>query len=270
MNKLTKIMIGVFAFVLVALGVALYIVASENKKLSQKEPEKVTEQSIRAEVVKKFIDSAGKQHTTFSTGNPFTKKEIRDGVVNKPLLDTISRALDIKSAQVVSYMRISQTSEARALKAERTVDSLKRVVYRYKNQYISVAYRQADATDTVNPSGTFDYKYSADIKVTQYTKRKKFLGLPIGSNANYIDISSTDPNATVNGLSTFTVKQNTPSFGLRVQGLTSYNFGTSTISPGLGIQFDFKRWSATGAYYYNPGVDKIRPTVGLRYDLVRF
>jgi hypothetical protein len=192
----------------------------------------------------------------------------KEVAVSKGLVDTISKNSKIKPEQIIDYKLINSRTEARALKAERMVDSLRRETFFYKDRYLQLAYRRGDPADTTD-KGTFDFAYDADLNVTQYSTRGKLLGLPIGAKKMYTDIYSADPRTTIRGLKTFRVEQKLPQYGFRLQLVTNYSLRTELLQFGLGAQLDLGRLSIVGTQYYSPKENAFNPNIGARYDLIR-
>jgi len=229
------------------------------------EPSKVLKDPT-APSVDQFIDSLKQNHNTFdNTKNVVGGKEV---AVSKTLVDTIARLSGIKPDQITDWKQIATQTEGRALKAERMVDSLQRETFFYKDKYLQLAFRRGNPADTTD-KGTFDFKYDADLNVTQYTTRGKILGLPIGAKKSYTDIYSSDPRTTIKGLKTFTVEQKQPHYGFRLQLVTNYSFRRNALQFGLGAQVDINRFSIVGTQYYNPVENNFSPNIGARFDLIR-
>jgi hypothetical protein len=224
---------------------------------------------LAANIISRMVDSSGRNHTTISaSGNVLPNDWYKDGTAIKGgFIDTVARALNIKNKkQLEEVTQISIKNEARALKAEKKVDSLQRITFFYKGKYMQLAYRPPMRPTDTTDQGQFDYKYNDSITVVQYWKRKWILG----AKKSYIDIFSNDPNATVNGVKRMVVEQKEPTFGLRVQAVGNYSFSRKLLNIGPGLQFDFKRFSLVGTYYYDFDANQFRPSVGARYDLIRF
>jgi hypothetical protein len=224
---------------------------------------------LAADIISRMVDSSGRKHATISaSGNVLPNEWYKDGTAIKGgFIDTVARALNLKNKkQLEAVTQISITNEARALKAERKVDSLQRLTYFYKGKYMQMVYRPPVNPSDTTDKGQFDYKYNDSITVAQYWKRSWLLG----AKKSYIDIYPNDLNATVNGVKRMVVEQKEPTFGLRVQAVGSYSFSRKLLNVGPGIQFDVKRFSLVGTYYYDFDAKQFRPSVGARYDLIRF
>lgn len=220
-----------------------------------------------AEVVKTYTDELKQNHTVVKADeHVLTQKDVRsETAISRPLLDTISMAINVMRKQVEQYTKISMSAESRALKAERRADSLQRVTYTFQDKWLSLAYRPADPADTTD-AGEFDFKYNADLSVTQYWKRKWLLG----AKMSYIDIYSNDPRVSIRNLKRLTVEQREPLLGLRVQAVSSYGFADKGFRAGVGLQFDVKRFSVLGSYLYNTDRSAWNYSMGARYDMLRF
>jgi hypothetical protein len=216
-----------------------------------------------------YKDSAGYSHFVYNPSQiTVTKKEAIRQL--SPFIDSVAAALNVKSKQIESSAIIETVAKADSVPFyKKQVDSLKRLVFFYKDKNLKLTVRTGNPTDTLD-TGNFDFSYDADLKINQYWKRKKVLGLNIGSKQHFTDISSNDPRATIGSLKTFTIKQNLPSVGFRMGAQVNYNFATNTFSPGIGFRFDANRFSLNGIYYYNTQHNDWRPVLSLRYDVIQF
>lgn len=234
-------------------------------------PKQMPEET-QAVKVKTYQDSAGKNHVVFVTVPEMTKAQaLKQTSSLVPYIDSVAMALNIKNKQLESSSTITSTVSADSIKFLKVqVDSLKRLVYYYSDKYLKLTVRTGSSKDTTLDSANFDFAYNADLKIYQYWKRKQVLGMNIGSKQHFTDISSTDPRTTIDGLKTFTVKQNLPSVGFRFQAVANYSILNKTISPGIGFRFDYDRLSLNGTYNYNPTLNQWRPVIGIRYDIIQF
>jgi hypothetical protein len=220
-----------------------------------------------------YKDSNGVTHNVYSAAaNTYTKKEaLKQSSLLIPLIDSVAKALNVKSKQVETATTITTNTTADSIPFyKKQVDSLRNLVLYYSDKYLKLVVRvNSDVTDTLD-KGSFDFSYDADLKIYQYWKRKQVWGLNIGSKQHFTDISSNDPRTTIGGLKTLTIKQNLPQIGLRIQAVTNYSFSTHSFSPGLGFRFDADRFSLNGIYYYSTDVSEWRPVLSLRYDIIQF
>ena len=216
-----------------------------------------------------YKDSAGNAHYIYnSVANVVTKKEAIKQL--SPFIDSVAAALNVKSKQIETSTTIETQTKADSIPFyKKQVDSLKRLVFFYADKNLKLTVRPGNPTDSLD-KGSFDFAYDADLKINQYWKRKKLLGLNIGSKQHFTDISSNDPRTTIGGLKTITVKQNLPAVGFRMGAQVNYNFSTNTFSPGIGFRFDANRFSLNGIYYYNTQLKQWRPVASIRYDIIQF
>lgn len=267
MNSLSKIIIGCLGVLLLA---AIAFGFYERTKREKAESQSVTNQktvSQAATIIDHYIDSSKRNHVVISSdSNKLEQDWYKNGTaISGGLVDTVATALNIAKKQLQEVTQIASTTRAEKLQALKTIDSLKRITYYYKDKYLQLAYRPSKSGDTTD-NGEFDFKYNDSLNVVQYWKKSWFLG----AKKSFIDIYSNDPRTTVNGVKRLVVQQNQPNFGLRIQAVSSYSFSRKTLNLGPGIQFDFKRFSLVGSYYYDFDRSTWRPSVGARYDIVRF
>lgn len=240
------------------------------KKIDEKEKEKYEVKKaiqVEAEIISRKIDKEGIEHVTIeATKNvlplPLVKNTV---VVGAGILDTTALAIGILKNQVKELLVINSTLKAENLKAREETRNGQRYLS-YSDKTLGISYRPPLTTDT-SDRGTLnlDY-YNSQVSVTQYWKRKWFLG----SKKGYIDISTNDIRNTINGVKQLTVEQKQPSFGLRIQG--SFNYMPSKGDYGIGpsMRVDIGRLSLNGNYNWFPNEQRWINTVSANYDLIRF
>jgi hypothetical protein len=219
--------------------------------------------------VEQYTDSQGHKHNVFM--NQESQRVIKKRTVSLlPYIDSVALALNIKSKQLEAESTVSTVTHEDSVKFLRIqVDSLKRLVYYYDDKYLKLIVRMG-AKDSTLDTANFDFSYNDSLRIDQYWKRKKLLGLNIGSKQHFTDISSSDPRTTIAGLKTLTVKQNLPTVGFKLQAVLNYSLLNTSLSPGLGFRFDANRVSLNGTYYYNTDLNQWRPVLALRYDIIQF
>lgn len=269
MNKLkNNILIAVLAALLLLAVTAAIHFYNRNKVAERKVSTDQRTVNQAARIIDRYVDSSGRNHAVISASeNTLTAGWYKNGTaISGGLIDTVAKALNIAKKQLQEVTQVATVNQAKALRAEQTIDSLKRVTYFYKDKYLQLAYRPALNTLDTSDHGQFDFKYNDSLQVVQYWKRKWILG----AKKSYVDIYSYDPRTTVNGVKRLVVQQNEPTFGLRVQAVGNYSFSRKLLNVGPGIQFDVKRFSLIGNYYYDFDASTWRPSIGARYDLIRF
>ncbi|MXV16818.1 hypothetical protein [Hufsiella ginkgonis] len=258
----------VIACLLLAVGAIIYAFHEKSLRDQQEEALLAQKKTVQAEatIIARKVDKEGLEHVTIAAAeNIISASHASTTAVSVGILDTTAMAIGILKKQIENLTLINTTLKADNLRAKMELDEKKRPVYSYSDKYLDLAYRPGNPTDSAD-RGSFDFKYNADLNITQYWKRRWFLG----AKKSFIDIYSNDPRTTVNGVKRLSVVQNEPRFGLRVQGVTGYNLTTGATSAGPGIQFDFKRFSFQGSYQYNFQEQEWRPGLQTRVDLVRF
>lgn len=170
MNKLKNTLIVILtAGLLIATFFAIkYYSLKEKAEEKTITNQKTVEQA--AQIVDRYVDSAGRNHTVIkSDENVLSHDWYKNGTAIKGgLIDTVATALNIARKQLQQVTQIATVSQARALKAERSVDSLKRVTYFYKSRNLQMAYRPPIAGADSSDQGEFDYKYNDSLNVVQY------------------------------------------------------------------------------------------------------
>jgi len=184
-----------------------------------------------------------------------------------PIIEKLAADLAVSKKQVQGATTISTEVYAKDIQfMQRQLDSMKRITYYYKDNYLSLAVRPggSDKDSTAMPS--FDFAYNADLNIAQYWKKNWFLG----AKKSYIDISSNDPRTTIKGFKTFTVVQKQPTLGLRLQAVGGYNLNSNAFFGGPSLRFDIKNISFRALYSYNTITHTWAPTIATEYNIIKF
>lgn len=227
--------------------------------------------SFEAPVISAYRDSNRVEHVVVSTKiNSIIEKEATQKASElKPIVDNIAKSLDIKSNQLEGGMQINTRILQDSIKfLRKQLDNANRTTYYYKDKYLSLAVRTSDNSDTLD-NGSFDFSYDASLNITQYWKRNKFIGLPLGAKHSFTDISSNDPRVTISGVRKYTVVQKEPEFGIRLQALGAYDMNMKSLSTGPSIRFDFLKSSLRGSYLYSFKTREWSPVISLEKDIFR-
>ncbi|GAA4341584.1 hypothetical protein GCM10023149_53970 [Mucilaginibacter gynuensis] len=262
-----KIAIAVLFVALIGSGCYIYYQGKDLKYAQSENTKSQATVKQAATIINRYIDTAGRKHVVVEDDeNKLKNNWYQNGTaISGGLIDTVAQALNIARKQLQEITQVATVTKYEKLKAERKYDSLQRLTYYYKDKYLQLAYRPARPGDTTD-NGQFDFAYNDSLHVVQYWKRKWLLG----AKKSYVDIFSSDPRTTVNGVKRLVVEQKEPTFGLRVQAVSNYSFSRKLLNVGPGLQFDFKRFSLVGTYYYDVDANQWRPSIGARYDLIRF
>ncbi len=231
---------------------------------------------VAVPIIDTYTDAAGKQHAVIvdAQTRDISRQKALD--ITSPFLriiDSQAKALQVKPQQIESYLAVQ-------LKVARdSVRFLTKAVEAgvqtrtFKDQFLSLVVREAlpaDSADTTDNT-TFDFAYDADLKFVEYSKQKKFLGIPISARKYYTDISSSDPRLRIKGVEKFTIQRRVPALGFRVQALTTYNFDTHQPAAGVGTRFDIgERFNLGVNYLYNFSRETWVPAGYAKYDILQF
>ncbi len=264
MSKILKIVPWVIIIVLAGL---YYYQKIQNDKLAAPPvySEKIKE---TVPIIETYKDKQGNEHVVVKDNqNVITKKEIKNPErPRNTMVDTAAANLKIAVAEIQRVTKIATSMEAQKLRAERKIDELtKKLSFAYADEYVKLKYTPPADTDTLG-NGTFDFGYNAELTITQYQKRKWFLG----AKQSYIDISSNDKRTTIRGVRQLTIKQQTPQFGLRFQMNGNYNINYKSLGVGPAIRLDLGRFSIQGNYSYYPQSQNWVKSVNANYDILRF
>jgi hypothetical protein len=226
------------------------------------------EQKETPKPTREYTDANGNKQSEYdATDNTVSRKDVRNPNIPLGIVDTSAMLLKIARTQIIQVNRIASSTKDSLLQAKWEINQLKKRIVRYQDKYIDLSYTpDADTTK----AGTFAFRYNNEVTVTQYHKRAKVLGLPLGSRKTYIDIMSNDPRTKINGFKSLSIEQESPIFGLRIQAGTNYNPQTGSIGVGPAARFDVGRFSVQGNYTFYPESERWRPSINATYDLIRF
>lgn len=218
--------------------------------------------------VREYTDANGNVHNEYdATNNTVSRKDVRNPNIPLGIVDTSAMLLKIARTQIIQVTKIASTTKDSLLQAKFEINQLKKRIVRYQDAYVDLSYTP-DA-DTAK-AGTFAFRYNNQVTVTQYQKRAKVLGLPIGVKKSFIDIMSNDPRTQINGLKSLSIEQTAPYFGLRIQAGANVNPQTGSYGFGPAARIDLGRLSLQGNYTWYPQSDRWRPSINANYDLIRF
>lgn len=252
----------------IALGAVLVALYYKSKFDQKTDLPDVVKKEIQTEatIIARNVDKNGLQHVTIEAAkNIVPYNQIDKVAISQGIMDTTALALGIQKKQIENLLAINSTLKAENLKAKEILLSTGGRAYQYKDKFINLTYTPSLTLDSLD-KGKFDFTYNADLNITQYWKRKWFLG----AKKSYIDIYSNDARTTVNGVKQLTVEQKQPAFGLRVQAAANYNPQTGSMGFGPAARIDLGRLSFQGNYTYYPESSRWRPSINANFDLIRF
>jgi hypothetical protein len=219
----------------------------------------------------RYRDSSGISHIIT---DPAFREVIHREALNqssplRPYLDTIARALSIKSDQVEQVTILSTRMKEDNTVLKEQVAQLKDSIrnYTFNDKWLKAILKVPGTQNPGIDSATLDMTYDADLNIKQYSKRKRLLGLPIGELQSFTDIGSNDPRTTIKNRKVFTFKQVQPIYGLRGQIRASFTPSTSSLSIGPALRFDVQNISIGATLYYNFTDNRFRPNLTADYTV---
>lgn len=235
------------------------------EKVIAKNKEAAAQIKAEVEIIAQKFDDDGLLHATIKAKNDIKPEQ----AAYVGVLDTAAMKLNIQAKQIIELTAVITKLKARDLKATRIIDAMGKTSFNYEDRFARIAFRPDTVFDTLGiTGGQFDLDYNSELNIVQYGKRKWFLG----AKQNYIDIYANDKRNTVNGVKRLTIKHNSPEFGLRFQGMSTYSIESQNIRTGPALRFDARRFSLQVARLYAPTQFNSKPIhVGaLTYDIFRF
>lgn len=252
-------------FLLVGVVVTIFIMGAIKKDPDVVYREKPIFIESKATVVKAYTDKESQPHTVIKANyNQYSEKELKTGKFSAAM-DSVLKTVDIQRSRIQELESIVISSKQENLKAKKEVNALKQVIYRYKNQNIEMTFRHdTTATDT---GGVFSYHYNYTLNRVVYWKREVPV---IGKKVSYIDIWTTDTNATFNGIDRISVRLPEKKFGvsLKTTALAVNNF--KDVKAGPGVEFKMGKVHVGGFYLYGSRDQKWKPAVRFDVDLYKF
>ncbi|WP_231489925.1 hypothetical protein [Pedobacter sp. Leaf170] len=214
--------------------------------------------------VREYVDSQGNTHTEYDiTNSVVSRADVRNPNIPLGIVDTSAMLLKIARTQLVQVTRIASMTRDSLMQARFEKNALQKRIARYDDKFVQLSYTPNEDT---TKAGIFSFAYNNEVTVSQYRKRKWFLG----AKKSYIDITSNDPRTKINGLKSLIIEQKQPDFGLRIQAASNYNPQTGSIGFGPAARIDLGRFSIQGNYTYYPESTRWRPSVNMNYDIIRF
>jgi len=242
------------------------LIQSEKEKNSYKKEKQEVSQKIQTEAkeIARKVDEDGIETVLHNiTGNKVGPKKAASA--GAKIIDTTAMALDIRTKQLKQIMSVNGTLAMENLQLKKQLNAANRPFYTYSGNGLDLRFTPPSGieADTI---ATADFTANVGITATQYWKRDWFLG----SKKSILAVRPNSKNFKINGAEFVEVEQKQPTFGLRVQANTSYNFDTGEIGYGPAVRFDVGRFSFQGRYSKFPNNPKWKPSVNASYDILRF
>lgn len=252
--------IAILCFLLLVAGIVIFHQYRKTQNLETSLKKSTVTLNTVAKDVKRNIDKDGNEHFIIKPDENQVSKEV---LKFSKVIDTVALAINQKKNDITDYTKVALTASDKDLPARVVRDTVtKKSVYKYNDKLFNLTYKPG--VDSITP-GTFDASVDLDLTWVNYRKRTWILG----ALHSYTDIYSNDKRVKFKGANTLSIKQDEPSFGLRVRATSTYNFGTKTLSLGPEAAFDFGRNQIRVNYYYNPSVSSWRPSVTYSRDFLR-
>lgn len=229
-------------------------------------PLKTVEATAEAKIIAREVDKKGIEHVITEQTNSVLPK----GMFINPSTEEDKRTIDsllndskVKKDLIQSLTQVNYTTQAKNIQAIKVIDSLKKSSFTYKGKDIYLSYTpNIDSTK----AGLFDYKLNQSLSIIQYRKGN-WLGI---NPKDYLDISSDDPNTTINSVKKLTIESKSDNFSLDVSGKAGYSFYDKDFNTGPGIRIRLGKTTLTGDYLYNTTRTKFYPWVGIERKLFSF
>ena len=225
-------------------------------------------------IVDTYTDAAGNQHAVIAdeqTQHLIRSEALQITAPFRRVIDSLSQALAIKPRDVEGYTAVQLKMARDSVRfLTRTIAANGVISRTFQDKYLKLTVRDLSDSTGNDSLGDFDLQYDADLKFVEYSKQKRFLGIPISRKRYYTDISSNDPRVKIKGVDKFTIQRSEPAFGLRIQALTTYNFETQSWGAGVGSRLDVgERFNLGVNYLYNFTRKDWVPAAYVKYDILQ-
>lgn len=269
MKTFKSIATGVLILITLFAAAAAYYFWSKVKQHSMASNSTAKEIQAEATIIARKVDKEGLNHVTIKEAEHIMPINKNDLIAISPgIRDTTAKAIarvGILEKQIESLTIINSTLLAENLRAKELINDQGVKSYAYKDKFVDLTFVPSLGIDTLD-KGFFNFKYNADLNITQYWKRKWLLG----AKSSFIDIYSNDPRTTVNGVKRLKFEQKEPQFGLRLQAAANFNPATGSIGFGPAARIDIGRFSIQGNYTWYPESERWSPGFTGNYDIIRF
>lgn len=215
--------------------------------------------SIQAEEVARKVNEEGMETVVYKEAEPVLKLI---EVENTEKIDSALKLADVREKEVKQYQNVVGRVSEENIQLKQQIDEMTRdTSYVYEDKWLDLSFKRKNDTIVL---GNFGYDF--DFETLSYSRRDWFLG----AKKSYTTIWSKDPRVSVRGYDKLTIRQPTPSYGLRVQANANWNPETGALGYGPGLRVDIDRFSFQGNYTYYPESGRWRPMVSGNFDLIRF
>src|SRR5699024_939990 len=160
--------------------------------------------------------------------------------------------LEIKKAQLNSYISYSATLEDSLLKATRYTDTS----FVYSDKYTKIEFVQ----DSLK-SPYFNFSYDANVSYATYWKRDWIFGKKKG----YIDFWIADSRATINGVKKLKIQRPERFFKIDINASSYYS---NELHTGFDGGLNFGRLRLGAGYLYDTSVKEWHPVFTAKYNLL--
>jgi hypothetical protein len=225
-------------------------------------------------IVDTYTDAAGNQHAVIAdeqTQHLIRSEALQITAPFRRVIDSLSQALAVKPKDIEGYTAVQLKMARDTIRfLSRTVSASGITSRTFQDPYLTLTVREPADKTNADSLGDFDLQYNADLKFVEYSKQKRFLGIPVSRKKYYTDISSNDPRVKIKGVDKFTIQRSEPVLGVRVQAISTYNFETESWGAGVGTRFDVGESFNLGVnYIYNFNLQRWVPAAYAKYDILQ-
>lgn len=217
-----------FVLIIALLGMSIYYNyrqyvsnsdANERLETLQKTSNK---QSV---IITRYIAPDSTKHAEYSEVYAKTDAE-KELAVSPGYVDSLRKALDIKTSQITELSRFKATASA-TVKTQVTNDSLGKQVFSYSGKWLTATVSARDSL--------LKYKYRVELVDAKYYKGNWFTG-----KTWYRDVHLADTNAFIQNVERFTVPIETPKrFGIGLQAGYYYDPSKRQFLPAFGVGISY-------------------------------
>lgn len=213
-----------FVLLFALLGVSIYLNGIQFKadKAAKSRIELLEKTSSKqSAVITRYIAPDSSEHVVYKEVYAKTDAE-KELAVSRGYVDSLRKALDIKTGQIAELTRIKATVTA-TVKTKASTDSSGNKRFSYTNKWLDFQLNTADSL--------LHYKYNVELSDVKYYRGNWLTG-----RTWYRDVSIADPNASINGIDRFTLPpERKKRVGVGVQAGYYYNPVNGQMLPAVGV-----------------------------------
>lgn len=224
------------------------------KAKTELESAAVQDMKLEVENIKSKIDKKGINHLIMEDkiNVVHSLNNVEDS--SRRVIDSLLDVIGVKDKELSHYVSYTASLRGSLLKASKSDTG-----YYYRDKWAELQY--IPAKDTISP-GHFNLKYDLELNYAEYWKKSGIFS----SRKNYIDLWSSDPRATINGVKRVKIQPKQKS----IIGLDATAMYLNDPYVGGELNYKKDRLNVSGGYLYNYKSQNWYPIIRLNYSIIEF